>query len=61
MIVPLSQRLLTVLCALVVVFVTATASAQEPLTKAKALYDAAAYEEALILLASMNIPAWKMP
>jgi tetratricopeptide (TPR) repeat protein len=56
MIVPLSQRLLTVLCGLVVGFITATASAQEPLTKAKALYDAAAYEEALILLASVNIP-----
>jgi hypothetical protein len=45
-----------ILCVLAAVLIAATASAQEPLTKAKALYDAAAYEEALILLASVNIP-----
>jgi TonB family protein len=34
----------------------ATASAQEPLAKAKALYDAAAYEEALTLLGPVKEP-----
>jgi TonB family protein len=38
------------------VLVGATASAQEPLTKAKALYDAAAYEEALTVLAAESLP-----
>jgi TonB family protein len=72
MILPLSQRPLRLasacrsllaqgklfpgLYALAVVLITATASAQEPLTKAKALYDAAAYEEALTLLSSVDIP-----
>jgi hypothetical protein len=37
-------------------FVTATAAAQEPLAKAKALYDSAAYEEALTVLGSVNVP-----
>jgi TonB family protein len=45
-----------ILCALIAVLTAATASAQEPLTKAKALYDAAAYEEALTLLTSVNMP-----
>ena len=36
--------------------IAATAGAQEPLTKAKALYDAAAYEEALTLLGPVQIP-----
>ena len=56
--VPLSQRLagraqvtpLRVLCAVVVsLCAVATVSAQEPLSKAKALYDAARYEEALTI------------
>ena len=34
----------------------ATVSAQEPLTKAKALYDAAATEEALTVLAPVHEP-----
>jgi hypothetical protein len=50
---PLSQR---ILCSFAALLVTATASAQEPLTKAKALYDSAAYEEALTVLAAVNIP-----
>ena len=33
-----------------------TAAAQEPLTKAKALYDAAAYEDALTVLAKVDAP-----
>ena len=45
-----------ILCGLGAFFFTATAFAQEPLTKAKALYDAAAYEEALTVLASVNVP-----
>lgn len=62
--VSLSRR---VLCAIPAVFGTAlfsgvmfcavaTAAAQEPLTKAKALYDAANYEEALVVLASVQMP-----
>jgi len=39
-----------------VLCLAATAGAQEPLTKAKALYDAAAYEEALTLLAPVEAP-----
>jgi protein TonB len=34
----------------------ATATAQEPLAKAKALYDSAAYEEALTVLGPVNVP-----
>jgi TonB family protein len=34
----------------------ASAAAQEPLTKAKALYDAAAYEDALTVLAQVDLP-----
>jgi TonB-like protein len=46
-----------VVCAVVTALCTmATVSAQEPLTKAKALYDAANYEEALILLAPVHDP-----
>lgn len=33
-----------------------TAAAQEPLTKAKALYDSAAYEDALTVLAKVDLP-----
>jgi TonB family protein len=58
--VPLSQRAqgtpVHVWCAVVVVLCAATLSAQEPLTKAKALYDAANYEEALTVLAPMHEP-----
>jgi len=63
--VPRSQRLagraqvtpLRVLCAVVVsLCAVATVSAQEPLTKAKALYDAAHYEEALTVLAPVHEP-----
>jgi tetratricopeptide (TPR) repeat protein len=58
--VPLSQRALGipvhVWCAVVVVLCAATVSAQEPLTKAKALYDAARYEEALTVLAPVHEP-----
>jgi hypothetical protein len=43
-------------CAVVVVFYAATVFAQEPLTKAKALYDAAKYEEALTVLAPVHEP-----
>lgn len=54
---PLSQRLAGLLCGVVAVFViTATAAAQETLAKAKALYNAAAYEEALTLLQPVNVP-----
>ena len=42
-----------VLCTLGLV---TTAAAQEPLTKAKALYDAAAYEDALTVLAKVELP-----
>jgi tetratricopeptide (TPR) repeat protein len=53
----LSHRLVHVLCRVVALLcLAATASAQEPLTKAKALYDAAAYEEALTVLASVYVP-----
>jgi TonB family protein len=54
--VPLSHRWGSFLWAFALLLATATASAQEPLTKAKALYDAAAYEEALTLLASVQVP-----
>ena len=53
---PLSQRPFQILCGLVALLFTATAFAQEPLTKAKALYDSAAYEEALTVLGSVNMP-----
>ena len=36
--------------------VVTTAAAQEPLTKAKALYDSAAYEDALTVLAKVDLP-----
>jgi hypothetical protein len=55
--VALSHRPSRFLCGVAALLcVTATAFAQEPLTKAKALYDAAAYEEALTVLASVNMP-----
>jgi hypothetical protein len=45
------------LCGVVLLLsAAATVSAQEPLTKAKALYDAANYEEALTLLAPVHEP-----
>jgi TonB family protein len=48
---------LRLLCGVVALLcAAATASAQEPLTKAKALYDAANYEEALTVLAPVEIP-----
>ncbi len=54
---PLSHRPCMILCGIVAVFfVTTTAAAQETLAKAKALYDAAAYEEALTLLAQEQVP-----
>jgi Gram-negative bacterial TonB protein C-terminal len=54
---PLSHRPCMILCGIVAVFcVTTTAAAQETLAKAKALYDAAAYEEALTLLAPEQVP-----
>lgn len=54
---PLSHRPSVILCGIVAVFfVTAPAVAQETLAKAKALYDAAAYEEALTLLAPEQVP-----
>jgi len=57
MIIPLSHRLAPVLCGVAALLcLTATVSAQGPLTKAKALYDAAAYEEALTVLASVYEP-----
>jgi hypothetical protein len=55
--VPLSRRLAAVLCVLMAaISLAATAAAQEPLAKAKALYDAAAYEEALTLLGPVDLP-----
>jgi Gram-negative bacterial TonB protein C-terminal len=54
---PLSRRPCMILCGIVAMFfVSATAVAQETLAKAKALYDAAAYEEALTLLAPEQVP-----
>ena len=53
---PLSHRSRLLVCGIAVLAIAATASAQEPLTKAKALYDAAAYEEALTLLAPVHVP-----
>ena len=53
----LSHRPCMILCGIVAVFfVTTTAAAQETLAKSKALYDAAAYEEALTLLAPEQVP-----
>jgi hypothetical protein len=55
--VPLSHQPRLLLCGVAALCIVATtASAQEPLTKAKALYDAAAYEEALTLLAPVQAP-----
>ena len=55
--VPLSHRLAHALSGVVVLLCTATSlHAQEPLTKAKALYDAANYEEALTVLAPVHEP-----
>jgi hypothetical protein len=52
----LSHRL-RVLCGVTAVMCVAViASAQEPLAKAKALYDAANYEEALSVLAPVHVP-----
>ena len=53
---PLSHRSRLLVCGIAVLANAATASAQEPQTKAKALYDAAAYEEALTLLAPVHVP-----
>lgn len=53
----LAQGRPCVLCAVVAVLCTAaTATAQESLTKAKALYDAANYEEALTILGAVDEP-----
>ena len=56
--VPLSQRAqgtaVHVWSAVVMVLCAATVSAQEPLTKAKALYETANYEEALTVLAPVH-------
>ena len=52
----LSQRTGLFLCGAALVLTATTAGAQEPLTKAKALYDAAAYEEALTLLGPVQAP-----
>jgi TonB family protein len=41
---------------LAVLTIVTAAAAQEPLTKAKALYDSAAYEDALTVLAQVDIP-----
>jgi hypothetical protein len=54
--VPLSRRTSLFLCGCALLISAATAAAQEPLTKAKALYDAAAYEEALTLLGPVQAP-----
>ena len=55
--VPLSHRPVHAFCgAVVLLCAVATVSAQEPLTKAKALYDAANYEEALSVLAPAQEP-----
>jgi hypothetical protein len=54
--VPLSHRTGQFLCAWALLLTAATAAAQEPLAKAKALYDAAAYEEALTLLGPVQAP-----
>jgi hypothetical protein len=55
--VPLSHRQFRILCGVVALLcAAATASAQEPLKKAKALYDAANYEEALTVLATVQAP-----
>ena len=58
--VPLSQRAQAMAvhlwCAVVMVLCAATVSAQEPLTKAKALYETAKYEEALTVLAPVHEP-----
>jgi hypothetical protein len=55
--VPLSRRPAAVLGVVVAALsLAATAAAQEPLAKAKALYDAAAYEEALTLLGPVDFP-----
>jgi tetratricopeptide (TPR) repeat protein len=54
--VALSHRLAYALCAVALLCAAATVSAQEPLTKAKALYDAANYEEALTVLAPVHEP-----
>jgi TonB family protein len=51
-----SRRPLRALSGVVALFCAATAYAQEPLTKARALYDAAAYEEALTLLDAVELP-----
>jgi TonB family protein len=49
-----SGRILTI--AVLSVGVAVSAAAQEPLTKAKALYDAAAYEDALTVLGQVDLP-----
>jgi hypothetical protein len=53
----LSHRPFRIVCGVVALLcVAATVSAQEPLTKGKALYNAANYEEALTVLASVQVP-----
>ena len=44
------------LAAVITLAAASTATAQEPLTKAKALYDAAAYEDALTVLTPVDAP-----
>ena len=44
------------LAAVITLAAASTATAQEPLTKAKALYDAAAYEDALTVLSPVDAP-----
>jgi hypothetical protein len=54
---PPAHRTFALLCGIVALFVvTTSAAAQEPLAKAKALYDSAAYEEALTVLGSVSAP-----
>jgi TonB family protein len=45
-----------ILGAAVTIVISSSAAAQEPLTKAKALYDAAAYEDALTVLMPVDMP-----
>jgi len=50
------RALLAIWSVVVLLYAAAPASAQEPLTKAKALYDAANYEEALTVLGPVHEP-----
>ena len=53
---PLSRQCALLLGIAALFVFTVSAAAQEPLAKAKALYDSAAYEEALTVLGSVNVP-----